>query len=178
MIIRLGSSGDADEIAGIYKYYVDNYPYSFEYTAPDSDEFRGRISDVTSFYPFYVCEDNGELLGFAYAHKLKEREAYKWLCETTIYVKHNITQNGIGTALYNELIPVLKRQGFTKAFAVIGCPNIGSERFHEKMSFQLLAVFPNMGYKHGTWHDVKHYVYDLNPVTDNMIPPIPFVNLK
>lgn len=178
MTIRHVKLSDADKIAEIYKYYVDNFPYSFEYSAPDTTEFINRITEVTKFYPFFVCEnkDNDELLGFAYAHEYKKREAYKWICETTIYVKPNITYKGIGTLLYNELLPALKNQGFTKAFAVIGCPNESSERFHEKMNFNLLAAFPDMGYKHDCWHDVKYYVYDLNPVTQYMNPPISYLD--
>ena len=173
--IRKAAISDASDLAVIYKYYVDNFPYSFEYDAPDTAEFESRIAEITEFFPFFVYEKDGEILGFAYAHKYKAREAYKWICETSIYVKHDILQRGIGTALYNELLPALKMQGFTKVFAVIGCPNEGSERFHEKMGFTLLAAFPDMGYKQDSWHDVKYYVYDLNPVTAHMESPIPFL---
>jgi len=173
--IRNAAKSDASDLAVIYKYYVDNFPYSFEYTAPDTAEFEARIAEITEFYPYFVCEEDGEILGFAYAHKYREREAYKWICETSIYIKHDTLQRGIGTALYNELLPALKMQGFTKVFAGIGCPNNASERFHEKMGFKLLATFPDMGYKQDSWHNVKYYVYDLNPVTAHMESPIPFV---
>lgn len=174
MIIRDVTIDDAAELSQIYKYYVDNYPYSFEYIAPDVTTFKNTITEITTFFPFLVIEDDKKILGFAYAHKYKEREAYKWICETSIYVRPDITCKGFGTALYNELLPILKKQGFTKVFAVIGCPNERSERFHEKMNFKLLASFPDMGYKHDSWHDVKYYVYDLNPVSEHMEPPIAY----
>lgn len=136
MLIREVNIDDAAALADIYKYYVDNFSYSFEYVAPSVGEFARRINEIAKIYPFFVCEDQGEIIGYAYAHRFKERKAYQWVCETSIYVKKGCTQRGIGRLLYENLLSALKRQGFTKAIAVIGCPNEGSERFHQKKAFR------------------------------------------
>ena len=174
MTIRPAALSDAAQLADIYAYYVENYPYSFEYTAPSAEDFAGRIEAARGAFPFFVCEEGDELLGFAYAHPYKERKAVQWIVETTIYVRYGCEHRGIGTLLYGQLLPALKSQGFTQALAILGCPNEGSEAFHEAMGFSLLATFPDQGYKFGRWHDVKFYALDLNPAVDNMVEPLPW----
>lgn len=178
MIIREVNINDADALSDIYKYYVENFSYSFEYAAPSAREFAGRIEEISGKFPFFVCEYNGEIIGYAYAHRFKERKAYQWVCETSIYVKNGHTQKGIGKLLYEKLIPALKKQGFVKAFAVLGCPNEGSENFHKKMGFSLAATLPNIGYKLGSWHDIKYYVLELNPYNDEMPEPLEYRQIK
>jgi len=174
MLIRLATPDDAKELSEIYAYYVNNFPYSFEYEAPSVEEFSKRIAEILKFFPFLVCEENTEILGFANAHKYAERKAYQWICETSIYVKHGLVQKGIGTALYQKLLSILKKQGFIKVFAILGCPNEGSEIFHKKMGFTFLATLPDMGYKFGCWHDIKYFVLHLNSISDTMNEPIAY----
>ncbi len=178
MIIREASTGDADALSKIYKYYVENFPYSFEYVAPSAEEFAERITNIVKRFPFFVCEDNGEVLGFAYAHQFKERKAYQWVCETSIYTKIGCTQKGIGSMLYAELLPALKRQGYVKAYAVLGCPNQGSEIFHTKMGFTLAATLSDIGYKLGSWRDIKYYVLELNPFREDMSEPVTYSQIR
>ena len=178
MIIREVDVSDAKEISEIYKYYVDNFPYSFEYIAPSAEEFVNRISDISEKFPFFVCEENDEIIAFTYAHQFKERKAYQWVCETTIYVKNDSVQKGVGRLLYEKLLPALKQQGFVKAFAVLGCPNEGSELFHQKMGFSLVSTLPDIGYKHGCWHDIKYYVLELNPFRGDMPEPLTYNQIK
>ena len=176
-MIRDATVNDANELSAIYKYYVDNFPYSFEYIAPSPEEFSKRITLISGKFPFLVYEEDGEILGFAYAHQFKERKAYQWICETSIYTKNSCTQKGIGASLYTKLIPILKKQGYAKAYAVLGCPNEGSEIFHEKMGFSLMATLPDIGYKHGSWHDVKYYVLELNKFGNDVSEPIEYAKL-
>ncbi len=178
MIIREVNINDAHALSDIYKYYVDNFPYSFEYVAPSAEEFAERIADISGKFPFFVCEDDGDIIGYAYAHKFKERIAYQWVCETSIYVKNGCSQKGVGKLLYKYLLPALKQQGYVKAFAVLGCPNEGSETFHQKMGFSLVATLPNIGYKLGSWHDVKYYVLELNTFSDDMSEPLEYHQIK
>lgn len=178
MIIREVNIDDANALSEIYKYYVDNSSYSFEYAAPSPKEFAGRIVDISRNFPFYICEDNGEIIGYAYANKFKERKAYQWVCETSIYVKNGCTQKGAGKLLYENLLSALKKQGFVKALAVLGCPNEGSEIFHQKMGFTFVSALPNIGYKHGLWHDIKYYVFELNRFHDDMPEPIEYHQIK
>lgn len=178
MIIREVSINDAGALSDIYKYYVDNFSYSFEYVALSAEEFAGRIADISGKFPYFVCEDNGEIIGFTYAHKFKERKAYQWVCETSIYVKNSCTQKGAGKLLYENLLSALKQQGFVKAYAILGCPNEGSEIFHQKMGFSYVATLPDIGYKLGSWHDIKYYVFELNPFRDNMPEPLEYYQIK
>lgn len=178
MTIREVNPNDAGALSEIYKYYVDNTCYTFEYIAPSAREFAGRIEEVKEKFPFFVCEDNGEIIGYAYAHRFKERKAYQWVCETSIYVKHGSTRKGAGKLLYENLLPALKKQGFVKAIAVLGCPNEGSEVFHRKMGFTLASTLPNIGFKHGAWHDIKYYVLELNPYRDNMPEPLEYHQIR
>ena len=178
MFIRPVRPQDAQALRDIYAYYVEHFPYSFEYEAPKTEEFIKRVEAVVGRYPFFVCEADGEILGFAYAHAYHARIAYQWVCETSVYVKDGCEHKGVGTLLYSRLLPSLKKQGFTKALAVLGCPNEGSEAFHEKMGFKLLAAFPDMGYKFGGWHDVKYYALELNPTRSGMAAPIPYSRLE
>lgn len=178
MNIREATISDAAELSEIYKYYVENFSYSFEYVAPTAEEFSERISDISDKFPFFVCENNGELLGFAYACKFKERKAYQWVCETTIYTKSGCTQKGVGSLLYARLILALKQQGFVKAYAVLGCPNEGSEIFHRKMGFSLAATLPDIGYKHGSWHDIKYYALELNSFRVNLLEPVDYNQIR
>ncbi len=177
MIVREAEAGDAESLSEIYRYYVENFSYSFEYTAPSAGEFEKKILDISKKFPFFVCEENGEIFGFAYAHQFRERKAYQWVCETSIYVKNGCAQKGAGRLLYEKLLPALKKQGFVKAYAVLGCPNEGSELFHKKMGFSLAATLPDIGYKFGSWHDIKYYVLELNPFRDDMSEPSEYVRL-
>jgi len=178
MIVREAKVSDAKALSEIYKYYVDNFPYSFEYIAPSPEEFAKIISDISESFPFFVCEENDDTIGFSYARQFKERKAYQWVCETSIYVKNGCTQKGAGRLLYEKLISALKRQGFVKAFAVLGCPNKESELFHQKMGFSLAAALPDIGYKLGSWHDIKYYVLELNPFRDDMPEPLAYRQIK
>ncbi|MDR3052052.1 MAG: GNAT family N-acetyltransferase [Oscillospiraceae bacterium] len=178
IMIRSARLGDAPALADMYRYYVERFPYSFEYTAPDAAEFERRIAETQRFFPFLVCERDAKVLGYAYAHFYHPRKAYQWVCETSVYTRHDCMQRGVARALYDVLLPALKWQGFAKAFAILGCPNEGSEAFHRKLGFSLLATFPDMGYKMAQWHDVKYFVRALNPVTDYMPPPRPYEDVS
>jgi phosphinothricin acetyltransferase len=177
MTVREAQAGDAGALSEIYKYYVENSPYSFEYTAPSAEEFAQRIADISGKFPFFICEDGGEIIGFAYAHPFKERKAYQWVCETSIYARNGHAQKGAGSMLYAKLLSAVKQQGFVKAYAILGCPNEGSEIFHRKMGFSLEATLPNIGYKLGSWHDVKYYSLELNPLRANMPEPLEYIGI-
>ena len=178
MTIREAKVNDAEVLSEIYKYYVDNFPYSFEHVAPSAEEFANRISDISEKFPFIVCEENDKIIAFAYAHQFKERKAYQWVCEISIYVKKDCTQKGVGRLLYEKLLPLLKKQGFVKVLAVLGCPNEGSELFHQNMGFSLVSTLPDIGYKHGSWHDIKYYVFELNPYRKDMPEPLTYNQIK
>jgi phosphinothricin acetyltransferase len=174
MNIRIASLQDAPSLRDIYAHYVENYAYSFEYEAPSLSAFRERMRSAQSFYPFFACEEEGQILGFAYAHPYHERAAYQWCCEISVYCRAGSSRRGVGRALYAELIPALKKQGFAQAIAILGCPNEASEAFHRAMGFSLVSTLPKMGYKLGGWHDVKHYLIRLGDFPDPVRAPVSF----
>ena len=135
MIIRNAAEADGKEAAEIYRYYVDNFPYSFEYTAPSAKEFSERITLISEKFPFSVCEEGGEILGYAYAHQFKERKAYQWVCETTVYVKKGCTQNGIGRMLYAQLLQALKSRAMQKHMLFSGVRTKAAKYFIKKWVF-------------------------------------------
>lgn len=177
MPLRIAAPGDAPALLAIYTPYVTGSCYTFETEPPTEEEFRERMRGIQRFFPYLVLEEDGEILGYAYAHFFHERRAYQWLCETTIYVRQDCRRNGCATKLYNALLRILAAQGFCDAVAVLGCPNLPSERFHEHMGFALEMTYPQAGYKQGAWHDVKYYVKHLTARQEQPSDPVPFSSL-
>ena len=106
---------------------------------PDIEEFMNRIKNTKKTYPYLVAEYQGEILGYAYAGAFKERAAYDWAVETSIYVRQNQKRMGVGSLLYEKLEEILKRQGILNVNACIAYPQEedpyltkDSVLFHEK----------------------------------------------
>ena len=152
--IRIATEADADAIAAIYAPYVLETPISFEETPPTPDEMRRRISSTLEVYPYLVFADGDQILGYAYGSAHRTKPAYRWSVETTVYVAPHAHRKGIGRRLYAELLDLLTRQGFHSAFAGIVPPNEKSVGLHEAMGFSYLGTFPEIGFKHGKWHDL------------------------
>lgn len=162
MPVRLATPMDAPQLAEIYRPYVEYTCFTFETEAPNAGVFAQRIAQTLAFFPYFVFEEEGCVLGYAYAHRFHERAAFDWSCETSVYVDCRHRQGGVGHALYGRLLPALGRMGFAKAYAVLGCPNPISERFHLAEGFALEAELPDVGFKHGAWHSVKYFALTLN----------------
>ena len=156
MHIRSVSENDAERLAEIYSYYVKNTAVSFEYDPPDAAEFSRRISATLKKYPYFVAEENGKVLGYAYAGAFVGRAAYRHSCELSIYVDHNEKGKGCGRALYETMESALKKMGFTNMYACIGDPvtedeylTKDSEHFHEHLGFVKVGEFHGCGFKFG-----------------------------
>ena len=154
MKIRIAKPEDAKELLNIYKYYVENTTITFEYETPTVEEFENRIKNTLIKYPYIVAEENNKIYGYAYASSFKERRAYDWCVETSIYVKANNSRSGIGTLLYTELEKILKLQNIINLNACIAYPNKRSENFHKKFGYKTVAHFTKCGYKLGQWSDM------------------------
>ena len=146
---------DAEKLLEIYAPYVENTAITFEYDVPSKDEFEERIKNISAKYPYIKA------VGYAYAASFKDRRAYDWSVETTIYVKNNCKRMGIGKALYEVLEQDLKDMGILNMNACIACPvqegrylNDDSIRFHDNMGFTEVGRFHNSGYKFGQWFDM------------------------
>ncbi|PKM61996.1 MAG: GNAT family N-acetyltransferase [Firmicutes bacterium HGW-Firmicutes-4] len=152
--IRIAKEADIEEILAIYAPYVRETAITFEYTVPTLEEFRERIRKTLTKYPYLVAVQEAEILGYAYASEFKNRAAYDWAVETTIYVKQDSRKSGVGKKLYQALEEVLKRQNICNLYACIAYPNPGSIGFHEHLGYQTIGHFSKCGYKFETWYDM------------------------
>ena len=134
--LRITEPEDAAGLLDIYKPYVLHTAITFEYEAPSLQEFEQRIRQFSAQYPYLVCEADGELLGYAYAHRFQERAAYGWNAECSVYVSQQAAGRHIGRALYSALIRLLRQQNVVNLYGVVTLPNSRSERLHEAMGFR------------------------------------------
>ena len=152
--LRLINENDIEQILAIYVPCVTNTPITFECEVPSLEEFKKRVLSISNTYPWLVYETNNKVFGYAYANKLKEREAYRWSVELSVYVDEKHRNKGIARGLYFSLIEILKIQGFCSSFAGITLPNQASIALHESIGFTPIGVYQSVGYKLGKWHDV------------------------
>lgn len=170
MNIRQVESRDIPAIMNIYRYYVDNTDISFEYRLPPEAEFRKRVQNIVSRYPYLVAEENGYLVGYAYAASFKDREAYDWACEISIYLRPDQKRRGTGTILLQELERILADMHICSLNACITWPNPASVAFHEKMGFHKAAHFEKCGYKFGRWIDMIWMQKNTDPLPESPEP--------
>ncbi|MDR1261935.1 MAG: GNAT family N-acetyltransferase [Oscillospiraceae bacterium] len=152
--IRDARTSDSAAILAIYAPHVLGGAITFETALPTVEDMAGRILTTALEYPYFVAEDGSGILGYAYAGRVRSREAYQWSAELSIYVRDDAQGRGIGRALVTRVISALRIMGVKTLYAVITSPNPPSEAFHERLGFKRLAVFENMGYKLGRWRDV------------------------
>jgi L-amino acid N-acyltransferase YncA len=172
-MIRLATVHDAGAIADIYRPAVTQTAVSFELEPPDAAEMARRIERVLEFAPWVVYERAGEVVGYAYATRFRERPAYQWSVEVTVYVREGYRGAGVGRGLYTALCSALVLQGFRSAFAGMTLPNDGSAALHRAVGFKPIGVYRNVGYKHGRWHDVEWFARELGPHVLDPPPPVP-----
>jgi phosphinothricin acetyltransferase len=168
--IRLASPDDATEVQAVYAPYCHT-PISFEAEPPGVEEMRGRLVKVLGEYPWLLCADGREVLGYAYATRHRERAAYRWSVDTSVYVRPGGQRRGVGRALYTSLLAVLPLQGFINAYAGVTLPNPASVGLHQAMGFEPVGVYRQVGFKNGAWHDVAWYQRPLRPRPDEPPPP-------
>jgi L-amino acid N-acyltransferase YncA len=178
--IRAAMPGDAAAIAAIYAPHVLTGTVSFEVEPPDARAMRTRMAASDGLYPWLVVtedsggEPGGGVLGYAYATKFRERAAYRYVVETSIYVADVAQRQGAGRLLYKALIDTLKAQGFVHAIGAIALPNDASIRLHEAVGFRRAGVYREVGYKHGAWIDVGIWQCELNAPAIPPAEPRPF----
>lgn len=156
-MIRKVKLDDAQEIAEIYNYYILNSVVTFEENPVTTEEMKNRIQSTNSKLPYIVYEKDKKVLGYAYANEWKLRSAYKYTAESTVYLKREITQKGIGSLLYEELIKQLTSMNYHVIIGGISQPNDASVALHEKFGFKKVAHFKEVGYKFNKWVDVGYW---------------------
>jgi L-amino acid N-acyltransferase YncA len=176
--IRLATPHDASGILAIYAPYCESSCVSFEVVAPSIEQMQERISRISSADPWLVCEIDGQIAGYVYASRHRERAAYRWSVDVAVYVAPEHQRRGLGRALYETLFSILREQGYFKAFAGITLPNPASVGLHERLGFRQAAVFRGVGYKDGRWLDVGWWQVALQPERSNPPEPRPFSEIR
>ena len=178
IVIRLATIDDAEGILAIYAPYITDTSFTFETEVPLLKDFQQRISDYLVSWPWLVCEINGVIAGYAYGAKHRERVAYQWCVESSIYVHDDFLKQQVGKALYEALIEIVKRQGYRNVYAVINLPNDRSVKFHENCGFKYFATYEKVGYKLGKWKNVGWWQLIINEYTMEPEPPLKFSELN
>ncbi len=158
------STTDTREILEIYTPYVEKTAITFEYEVPSLSEFEERIRTISAKYPYLkAVNDDGEIVGYAYASSFKGRRAYDWSVESTVYVREDQKRNGVGKALYEALENSLAAMGILNVNACIAFLKEGEKDehltndsffFHEKLGYKLVGTFHDSGFKFGKWYDM------------------------
>lgn len=154
MTIRDARRSDVPAMLAIYAPFVEHTAVSFEYDVPTEAEFARRLEEHQAAFPWLVCEENGRVMGYAYAGRAFERAAYGWNAEISCYLAPELRGRGVGRRLYARIEEILTRLGYYKLFAVVTSANAPSVAFHRALGFRDAACFRIVGYKQGGWYDV------------------------
>ena len=172
--IRFATPADSRELLKIYAQYMTT-PITFECDLPSEQEFSERIAFISGSYPYLACEEDGQIIGYAYAHRHMEREAYQWNAELSVYLDMKATSRGLGKLLYGVLISILALQEVRNVYGCVTLPNARSEALHKSLGFRTVGVYSNAGYKNGKWHDVGWFEKSIAAYGS---PPNPFVPIN
>ena len=165
MKIESVTEADAQALLSVYAPYVEHTAVTFEYEVPSPEEFSARILQITAAYPYLkAVDENGAVLGYAYAGRFHPRKAYDWSAEVTVYIRQDMHRRGIGRALYESLEEKLRTMGVCNLNACIAVPReengedahltLASPRFHARMGYAPVGTFHCSGYKFHTWYDM------------------------
>lgn len=161
LIVRPAAPEDTAALLEIYAPYVEKTAVTFEYAVPSAEAFAGRVARTLERYPYLAAEAEGRILGYAYAGPFKERAAYDWAVETTVYVREGERRRGIGRRLYEVLEGCLAAQGILNVNACIACPEREDEYltrdsvdFHRRLGWRLAGEFRQCGCKFGRWYNM------------------------
>ena len=172
MLIRLADPDrDSAAVAAIYRPSVEGGLASFEEDAPDAAAMAGRIRATLERTPWLVAEEDGRVIGYAYAGRHHDRPGYRWAVNISVYVADGARGRGVGRRLYDELLRILHRQGFVNVYAGITLPNDASVALHEAIGMRRIGVYEGVGFKLGAWRDVAWY--GLRLADPDGVPPAP-----
>lgn len=158
MIVRKADFEDSVQIAEIYNYYIENSHATFEVEILSSSEMENRIRETfAGKYPFFICEESDEIIGYAYGRQFRPRRAYLHTVETSVYIKNGWHGKSIGTMLYEKLFEEIFKMDIHAIIGGISLPNEASVKLHEKFGFEKVAHFREVGFKFGQWIDVGYW---------------------
>ncbi len=176
--VRAAQTSDATAFAEIYAPSVEQEVASFEEVSPTSVEMAERIRTSMRLTPWLAALNGAQVVGFAYATKHRDRAAYRWSVDTSVYVNERFHGRGAGSKLYTDLFRILERQGFRRAFCGIALPNDASVAMHRAAGFEPIGIYKRVGWKRGVWHDTAWFGRDIGE-DDTKAPaePTPFAAL-
>jgi len=178
VIVRLADPDrDAEAVATIYRPSVEGGLASFEEVAPDAAEMAARMRRTLAHTPWLVAEDDGAVVGYAYAGTHHERPGYRWSVNISVYVTDGARGRGVGRRLYDELLSILRRQGFVNVYAGITLPNAASVALHEGIAMRRIGVYERVGFKLGAWRDVAWFGLRLADPDGEPPEPVPLPEL-
>jgi L-amino acid N-acyltransferase YncA len=157
MKLRDARPEDCEQMLAIYAPFVSDTAVSFELEPPSLAEFSERVSKYQKGWAWLVAEDNGRVLGYAYGSLHRERLAYQWSTEVSVYIAPFAHRRGLGKALYEALFEALAARGFCNAYAIVTLPNAASVGLHESVGFKQVGLFPKIGRKFEQWHDIAWF---------------------
>ncbi len=172
MNLRFVFPEDVPSLLSIYERYIST-EITFEYVLPSQEEFARRVSSISEIYPYLAAEEDGQLLGYAYAHRIAERAAYSWGAELSIYLHPDAVGQGLGRRLYGVLMELLRLQGVRTVYGLVSSPNPASEGLHRSLGFRLMGVQQKAGYKNGRWIDLLWFEKSIAPYDPAPAPMIP-----
>ena len=176
-MLRIAEESDIPAILDIYGPYILTSTATFEYTVPSREEFQARFCGITARFPWLVYEEEGAILGYAYASAPFTRAAYGWCAEPTVYLRPEARGRNIAARLYAVLEEILWRQGYQVLYALVCGENTQSRRFHEKHGYRVCAEFPDIGYKMGRWLSLIWYEKRQKVANIPSISPCPWAEI-
>jgi phosphinothricin acetyltransferase len=171
LLIRDATRADAAACAAVYGHYVEHSTATFELVPPTVEEVRRRIAGCQEGHAWLVAERDGDVAGFAYGTRFAERAAYRWSSEISVYLDPAARGAGLGTALYDVLLPRLRERGLQVLTARVAQPNAASEALHARYGFERVGLLRRIGFKHGAWVDVAILELELAPPGLNPAEP-------
>lgn len=177
LTLRLAIPDDAAALLALYAPYITDTTITLEYEVPTVFEFAERIRKLQGVLPWLVAESKGQIIGYAYASRHRERLAYQWSVETSVYVYTEHHGTGVARRLYNRLFELLQRQGYVNAYAGVIEPNPRSFAFHQSLGFELIATYQHVAYKFGKWHTSQWLAKQLLSPPATPVPPTPLAEL-
>jgi L-amino acid N-acyltransferase YncA len=173
-MLRIAEQRDAAQIAAIYRPYVETTAITFEEVPSSAEDMAAKIARVGAVFPFIVWEEGGEVLGYAYATRYRERAAYRWSLEDSVYIRKDAVGRGLGRILLSALIELLRELGYFKVYAVITPPNPASVGLHQKLGFSPLCRFSETAFKLGSWQAIDWMELTLNVPPASPREPVAF----
>lgn len=173
MKLRMINSEDIRDVLRIYKPFVKNTPITFEYTVPSYKKFVKRVSKITGTYPWIVAELDGNIIGYAYTSRFRERAAFAWDAEVSVYIEDKYQGQGVGRALYQAVEDISRMQGIYNIYALITSTAKQSLDFHKALKYEYMYTLNNCGWKFDRWYSMACFVKTIGDFDKEPEPVIP-----